>query len=591
MTVSRKSEATTVVANDLTTEKKSFLQADGHILALGGPGSGKTFIALTKAGLELQSETLLPGQRILFLSFARASIARVAQQAKTSVAAAHRDRLETNTYHGFTWSILRSHGYLLRKGGHIRLLPPPEAAARLAGIDVGERDREMRRFFQDEGLLHFDLFAPLAGELLQKSTALTAIICDAYPTIILDEFQDTNAAEWKLIQTLGIKSRLIALADPDQRIYEFRGADPRRIREFIEAFHPTQYDFALENHRSNGTDITSFGNDLLSGANKGKTYSDVVIKKYQVRRGIALHLDLKCEVLNSCKRLHKPGKTGWSLAVLVPTKLLMLGVSSFLSEEQNFSNNNILPGIPHEVAIETAGPALAAVLVAKVLAGAATEGDTARQMLRDICAHVRGRKGSDRAPKNDLELAAAITEYLQTDGVRGKRRKQVIEECQHIARERHAMKLSGDPSQDWLSVRKLFDSATSEAIRNLSQDAKYIRLLHKGALLSSGLSELWRKNLNYDGAEALVRGALLQEHFSVSAKTYSGIHVMTVHKSKGKEFDEVIVYEGPYQGRIIRPGASDKDVAQARLSLRVAVTRAMHRTTILTPSHDVCVFL
>ncbi len=251
----------------------------------------------------------------------------------------------------------------------------------------------------------------------------------------------------------------------------------------------------------------------------------------------------------------------------------------------------MLPEIAHEVAIETAGPALAAVLVAKVLAGAATEDDTARQMLRDICVHVRGRRGSDRVPKSDLELAAAITEYLQTGGVRGGRRKQVIEECQRIARERHAMKLSGDPSQDWLAVRQLLDSASSEALRNLSQDARYVRLLHKGALLSSGLSELWRENLNYDGAEALVRGALLQEHFSASAKTYSGIHVMTVHKSKGKEFDEVIVYEGLYQGRIIRPGASDKDVAQARLSLRVAVTRAMHRTAILTPSQDVCVFL
>jgi DNA helicase-2/ATP-dependent DNA helicase PcrA len=66
---------------------------------------------------------------------------------------------------------------------------------------------------------------------------------------------------------------------------------------------------------------------------------------------------------------------------------------------------------------------------------------------------------------------------------------------------------------------------------------------------------------------------------------------MTIHKSKGKEFDEVIIYEGSYQGRIIRANASERDIAQARLALRVAVTRAMKRTTILTPARDACAFL
>ena len=66
---------------------------------------------------------------------------------------------------------------------------------------------------------------------------------------------------------------------------------------------------------------------------------------------------------------------------------------------------------------------------------------------------------------------------------------------------------------------------------------------------------------------------------------------MNIHKSKGKEFDEVVIYEGSHQGRIIRTAASEKDVAQSRLALRVAVTRAMKHTTILTPSHDACRFL
>ena len=58
---------------------------------------------------------------------------------------------------------------------------------------------------------------------------------------------------------------------------------------------------------------------------------------------------------------------------------------------------------------------------------------------------------------------------------------------------------------------------------------------------------------------------------------------MTIHKSKGKEFDEVFVFEGYKSGKFIRPGATASEIAQARLALRVAVTRARRRATILSP--------
>src|SRR4029077_6241035 len=95
----------------------------------------------------------------------------------------------------------------------------------------------------------------VTAELFSRSRPLREIFSDAFPTIILDEFQDTNEDEWKLIKLLGERSRLIALADPEQRIYEFRGADPRRIGEFAAGLSPTTFDFGTENHRSSGTDI------------------------------------------------------------------------------------------------------------------------------------------------------------------------------------------------------------------------------------------------------------------------------------------------------------------------------------------------
>lgn len=576
---------------ELSLDKKRLLDTEGHILALGGPGSGKTYIALLKAEHEIRLGKLLGGQRILFLSFARATIAQVAQRAGTLISGQERKTLEMNTYHGFAWNLLQSHGYLLNTGHPIRLLPPPEAASRLAEIDTPARPAEMRRLFEKEGLLHFDLFATLGGELLSKSQALTRIVCDAYPIIIVDEFQDTNLDEWKLIRILGKRSRIIALADPDQRIYEFRGADPKRIGAFITTHSPEQFDFGSENNRSNGTDIAIFGNELLTGANKSKTYNDVSVIAYQVRKGNGIHLGLKLAVLKGCQRLRSASNGDWSLAVLVPTKRMMLDVSDYLAKEQQFSNGNRLPPLSHEVALETNGPALAGILIAGLLEDANTTAETAQRMILDLCTYIRGHKGSDAPSQGELQLAGALGSYATSGQIRGKKRKLVAEECIRIAKERHSLSLSGDPSEDWLAVRKLLADSAADPLRTVAEEAQYLRLLHKGAALRSRLSELWRKSGGYIGAVVSVRDALLQEHFSTSTRKWNGIHVMTMHKSKGKEFNEVIVYEGSHQGRIAHINLSEEDVAQARLALRVAVTRAIERTIILTPKHDVCRFL
>jgi DNA helicase II / ATP-dependent DNA helicase PcrA len=90
---------------------------------------------LLKAKKEIGNGALKPGQRVLFLSFARATVARVAEQAGTIISVEDGARLEISSYHGFAWKILRSHGYLLKGSQRIRLLPPSEAASRLAEIE------------------------------------------------------------------------------------------------------------------------------------------------------------------------------------------------------------------------------------------------------------------------------------------------------------------------------------------------------------------------------------------------------------------------------------------------------------------------
>ena len=81
-------------------------------------------------------------------------------------------------------------------------------------------------------------------------------------------------------------------------------------------------------------------------------------------------------------------------------------------------------------------------------------------------------------------------------------------------------------------------------------------------MLRSRLIDLWRIGGSYPGAIAAVCDALRQDYFSASTRTWVGVRVMTIHNSKLKEFEEIFIYEGHHQGRIVRPNASANKVAK-----------------------------
>ena len=568
---------------ELCLARKQLLSTEGHLLVLGGPGSGKTTIALLKANHEVETGRLKRGQQILFLSFARATLSRIAEQSVGRLTAENRKSLELNTYHGFTWNVLRSHAYLLRKDRKVRVFPPAEAAAHLADVPANTRSQELQRLFEEEGLLHFDLFAGCCASLFEKSEALREVFCDAYPIIIVDEFQDTNSDEWALIRLLGQKSTIIALGDPEQRIYEFRGADPRRIGEFSTSFSPATFDFGIENHRSATTDIVSFANDLLRGQLQ-KSYQNVKTFRYGFYNGKSELYFAKTALLQSLKRVSKRCETGGSVALLVPSNRLMLQLSDYLSK-----NVDSLPPINHNVALDAEGPALAASMIA-VLLEAVNSVEEQKKLLRSLINHIRGRSGSKRPSQANIVLSKALSSYLAGEKIRGSKRLGVISEIESLVSQRASMVLSGDPGKDWLIIRQLLNNCGSEVLKQVAEDAKYLRLLRKGAVLQSRLSDIWRATGGYEGAVAAVNDAILQDHFVGASHETKGVYIMTIHKAKGKDFDEVVVFEGRHT-RIVRARSTSAEIAQARLSLRVAVTRARMNAVIVTPQNDPCPLL
>ena len=125
------------MAIELDDRHKAILEATGHALVLGGPGSGKTTLALLKA-LDRIDKGLRPGEGILFLSFSRAAVARIAEAAKDNLTVAQRSALSIQTFHSFFWGILQTHGYLLDAPKCLSIVLAHDEKALREGIERGD---------------------------------------------------------------------------------------------------------------------------------------------------------------------------------------------------------------------------------------------------------------------------------------------------------------------------------------------------------------------------------------------------------------------------------------------------------------------
>ncbi|MCB9959717.1 MAG: ATP-dependent helicase [Rhodospirillaceae bacterium] len=604
------------MAIKLTTKQRDVLTADGHLLVTGGPGSGKTTISIMKAAQAVDKD-LSRGQRVLFLSFTRATVSRVVEaiQYEHQLPPEQRKRIEVETYHSFFWRIIRAHGYLLGLPRRLTLLPPPAEAIALSSIRnelgadsklsaaaVAEKQRrvtaERERLAMEEGRVCFDLFARYTGAILHGSERIRQLVSNMVPVIVLDEFQDTNADQWNVVQALGRHSRLIALADPEQRIYDFQGADPERLNHFREGFVPTEIDLSDDNHRSAGTEIGLFGNEILRGRFTQEKYVGVCRFGYPPN-GDQAFTELVMRVYKARSRLAKSSKKDWSLAILVPTKKMTRLVADKLREPPAG-----MTAVPHSAVVELEGAILGAELIAFLLQPSSGGRDFGR-FLDLLCNYFQGR-GGDEPGQGDLNTAQkfrdAYADYVQrqTEGKAMRGSSLLVSTLATYQRAR-ALGLTGDPDVDWRSMRSLLENGECSRLQALAHEVRNLRLLDRGTQLRQGLADDWRTNGSYSNALSIVKHAFVQEHFATIQKPETGVIVMNMHKAKGKQFDEVIIFEGwprlvkwkivANLDRIVRSNDLDYDNDQSRQNLRVSVTRGKSRTTILTPKNNPCVLL
>jgi DNA helicase II / ATP-dependent DNA helicase PcrA len=209
--------------------RQKLLDCNGHALVIGGPGSGKTTIALKKAVVRICAG-MAPGQSVLFLSFSRAAVARVGEAARQDVPKIQRGMLSMQTFHSFFWTLLSTHAYLLGSPKVLHILLPADEQALYGTIKKKDRNAEnvewvkwlseRERLFREEGKIAFDLFASNAAELLCRSAHLRRLVAQKYPLIIVDEAQDTDVHAWRCIELLAPLAQIVCLADLEQQIFD-----------------------------------------------------------------------------------------------------------------------------------------------------------------------------------------------------------------------------------------------------------------------------------------------------------------------------------------------------------------------------------
>jgi DNA helicase-2/ATP-dependent DNA helicase PcrA len=154
-----------------------------------------------------------------------------------------------------------------------QLVTPQEYAERVASFydqTVAEvYDLYQRRLFASNAV-DFDDLLMLTVQVLERFPEARERWQNAFRYILVDEYQDTNHAQYKLLQLLAEKHRNVcAVGDPDQSIYAFRGADIRNILEFERDFGETRTIALEQNYRSTNT-ILNAANHVIANNRERK---------------------------------------------------------------------------------------------------------------------------------------------------------------------------------------------------------------------------------------------------------------------------------------------------------------------------------
>lgn len=559
----------------LDEKRRAILAAGGNILILGGPGSGKTTIALLKA--ERISSTLLSEQRLLFLSFSRAAVQQILGRCQEILNAETRGKIEIKTYHAFCMEVLRSHGKLLT-GKTVSVIFPEEE--RIAKSEFhGSWGQKRARLAKEDAKYCFDLFAAGVADLLNRCAAFGHLLSSRYPTVIIDEFQDTDDEQWRLVQALASVSQVICLADKDQCIYNYKKEiNLKRVENLREKIGPQVFDLGKENYRSPQRGIYRFAGAVLDNVAPLPEKDDVKVFSY---RPDVFNKAVHIAVIHTSNRLRASNINNPRIAVLARTNAVVADISSALTKPQKHGGS-LLPPIAHTVVWDADLSAAAARVVTSVMEWSDPEKEfPVASTLEAIAYFYKLKKasrrrfiGADRKMRQFQEAA----EKVRKGGI------PLIKDAKKLmAAYETGSKLVGDPVQDWKVARDLLNDGHGKPLTEIFTASFMVRLFQATDAVGNGLADIWVRSGHYGSATELISDILKHERIHGDGRESADCILMTMHKSKGKEFDGVVIAEKRHRGAFFDKDRELPPFKDTRRLLFVAITRARSYVTIIRP--------
>ena len=279
-------------------QRQAVLQTDGPVMILAGAGSGKTKTLVTRITYLLDEKNLSPHQ-LLALTFSNKAAREMRERIAHEIATIDIGALQITTFHAFCARTLRSEANFLGLSRNFTIYDEGESKAiakallERRGISTKEINpyeilsyidslknngyypgRVMSEGGADPSDEYFGYFEEYESELHRANAVdfgglITAVIQlfekfpevlnryqNRYQYVLVDEYQDTNRAQFELITMLcGKRRNICVVGDEDQSIYSWRGADIRNILDFEKVFPDVTVLKLEQNYRSSKTII------------------------------------------------------------------------------------------------------------------------------------------------------------------------------------------------------------------------------------------------------------------------------------------------------------------------------------------------
>ena len=286
-----------------SAQQQAVTHGDGPLLILAGAGSGKTRALTERLAFLIESGQARPSE-ILAITFTNKAAQEMRERVARRLPAAA-DRLWIMTFHQASARILRREAerigfprdfaiydtqdqlqvmreVLRRLNLDEKRYPPAGVLHRISQAknelwdperlrtSGGFHEEQLAKVFaayqarlRDLGAFDFDDLIGRVVELLEEDAEVRSRWRERFHHLLVDEYQDTNLAQYRWVRALAGERRNIAVVgDPDQSIYGWRGADIRNILEFEKDFPQAKVVLLTENYRSTGR-ILSAANALI----------------------------------------------------------------------------------------------------------------------------------------------------------------------------------------------------------------------------------------------------------------------------------------------------------------------------------------